>query len=94
MDQILDKLDKILEAKFPDKKIREEIIVNSGEIVLWETINEALTRLSSERERDQLSELIKFDNILDAFDFAEKRGVKIQDIFEDKAKKLVLDIFE
>jgi hypothetical protein len=93
MDQILDKLDKILEAKFPDKKIRDEILATSGEIILWETVNETLERIPKETDKDHLANLIKAGEIFDAFDFAKSKGVKMEDIFEERSKSVVMDLF-
>jgi hypothetical protein len=93
MNQILEKIEKILIVKFPNKEERDEIIEKSGQVILLETTEKVLASLTNEEERKTFGDLMNNGQVEEAIDFAAKQGIKIEDIFEEVSASVVTELF-
>jgi hypothetical protein len=96
MKELITKLKKILLKKFPNYSNEEieKIIEDYGKIAILQTLDESIELLKNEEHKYKLGNLISDGNLDQAFDFAEKKGVDMINIFERIAKEIVVEIFE
>jgi hypothetical protein len=95
MEELYKKIDIVLKSKFPNEEERDEMVQKAGQIVWLETMNQVLELLPGDRERQKFSSLMKNGEVEDAIDYCAKLPKKIfvEDIFEDRAKSIVLELF-
>jgi len=93
MNNILEKIEKILTLKFPNKEERDEIIEKSGQVILLETTEKVLALLNDETSRVTFGDLINSGKVEEAIDFASKQGVKVEEIFEEVSTNVVTELF-
>ena len=88
MEQIYQKLNEMLMEQYPDQAMRDEAIATMGEIVINETLIEAIEAITNESKRKQFVEAINTGNQDLAEDIADEAGVDIVDIMERKSKEV------
>jgi 3-deoxy-D-manno-octulosonic acid (KDO) 8-phosphate synthase len=93
MQELYKKIELIFKAKFPDAEIRKEILDKAGQAILLETMGKTFQHIKDETKIKILSDLVLEGKIEEAFDFAEGEGVKMEEIFEEVSKSVVVDLF-
>lgn len=78
----------MLMEQYPDQAMRDEAIATMGEIVINETLIEAIEAITNESKRKQFVEAINTGNQDLAEDIADEAGVDIVDIMERKSKEV------
>lgn len=96
MNELKNKIHGILKVKFPeygDEQI-EEMIQDYGEIAVMKTLNQTFDLLVTDEERQMVGSLFGRGMIDQAFEYADERGVDMNEIFEENARQIVMEIFE
>ncbi len=95
MEKLEQKIKKILQTKFPDFSDAdiEKVITDYGKIIILDTIEEAILKFEIEEDRFKFGQLISDDKTDEADEFATSRGINISDIFLEKSKEAITEIF-
>lgn len=93
MQNLFEKMEKILIKKFPNKDVRDQVVLECGQILLLETTNEILKLLDTEDKRINFGKLLNENKTDEAIDFAIKNGINVENILEEISTSLVTDLF-
>lgn len=96
MKELTNKIEKIIKAKFPSLSQLEidKMLEEYGEMAMLEFLNEVLTRLSDNSDREIFKNLFQDFKTEEAFEFLLSKGINAEEIYTNIGKSIVQDIFE
>ena len=93
MDIILEKINKLLEPKFPDPKLREEALNTCLNIIMAEGFAEISKQIPDDTDLKTFTKYMEDGDYEGMASFAKNLGLDIDDIFEQKCKSVMIDLF-
>jgi len=95
MEELNNKIIKVLKAKFPDytQEEMDDMISDYAEITTLRLLDGLSKEFKSKNDLEHFGELFGQNKTNEAFAFAQSKGVDTVKIFEDVSKSVVMDIF-
>ncbi len=95
MEELINKIEKILKVKFPDytQQEIEEMMSDYGEISAIRLLDRMSKEFKNSQELEEFGRLFSSTKTTEAFQFAESKGVDITKVFEEVSKSVVMDVF-
>jgi|JI10StandDraft_1071094.scaffolds.fasta_scaffold2259246_2 hypothetical protein len=95
MEELTNKVIKILKAKFPDytEEEMDDMIKDYADITTLRLLDAISKEFKNKQDLDQFGKLFGEAQTNEAFAFAESKGINVTSIFETVSKSVVMDIF-
>lgn len=98
IEELVKKLDIVLKAKFPDDAEREERVKQAGEIIFYESGEEALRMLKEKKVKENIiSDFVDYmavGNYAAAILLCSQNDINLGKILEEKSKDVSILLFQ
>lgn len=92
MEKLKKILTKLIEKKFPESEV-DNVLASYGELLMLESLEEAIEKLGTDTGRQKFSTNLKNGNLDEAFDVCEQAGFSFEDILEKRSLELFKEFF-